>query len=178
MKGIIFNLLQTVTEEVHGEQMWDELLQTTGTDGAYTALGNYPEAELEVLVAALARRTDRDPSEVLQWFGRRAMPHLVARYPALFPPEGPIAFVLTLQDVIHSEVIKLYPGARPPELSFSDVTPRTVTIDYRSHRALSDLGIGFLRGAADAYGHRVEVQRTLLEPTGTHVSLRCRFEPA
>ncbi|HUG84001.1 MAG TPA: heme NO-binding domain-containing protein [Euzebya sp.] len=177
MKGIIFNLLQAVTEEVHDEQMWDELLQTADLDGAYTALGNYPDEELDALMVALGRRTGRDVDEVLQWLGRQAMPHLADRYPAFFAPPDPVSFVLTLHDVIHSEVTKLYPGARPPTLTFGDVTPRSVTVDYRSHRALSDLGIGFLHGAADVYAHRAEIVRTMRDPDGTHVSLRCRFEP-
>lgn len=178
MKGIILNLLQTVTEEAHGEAAWDDLLQETGIDGAYTALGNYPDDEVARLVAALARRTDSDPGQVLQWFGRRAIPHLRRRYPDFFTPADPVSFVLTLQDVIHTEVEKLYPGAAPPDLGFSAVTATSVTIEYRSRRAMSDLAIGFLHGMADAYRHSVDIERADLDGDGSRVQLHCRFAAA
>lgn len=104
MKGIILNLLQTVTEQEHGEQLWDEVLTETGLVGAYTALGNYPDAEVVALVTAIGGHTRQDPGAVLQWFGRHAMPHLARRYPSFFAPSDPVTFVTTLHDVIHSEV--------------------------------------------------------------------------
>lgn len=178
VKGIIFNLLQTVTEEAHGEAAWDEMLSVADVDGSYTALGNYPDAEITALVTALAARTGADSATVLQWFGRAAMPHLRTRYPAFFAPGDPVAMVTTLHDLIHTEVRKLYPGADPPDLAFSEITPSTVTIDYTSGRAMADLAIGFLHGVADAYGAQLFLQRDDLEADGTHVRLACRFVAA
>ncbi len=176
MKGIILNLLEGVVTDVHGAVMWDDLLDRTGLDGAYSALGNYPDAEVVALISALAAATDQPADEVLRWFGREAIPPMVKRYPDFFTPSDPVAFVLTLHDVIHSEVMKLYPGATPPELSFSQVDQNSLAIDYRSSRGMSDLAIGFLRGAADHYGTSVAVDREMLPPgDGTHVRLRCTF---
>ena len=52
MKGVVFNLLEAVVEEEHGEAAWDGLLDATGLDGSYTSLGNYPDADLVGLVGA------------------------------------------------------------------------------------------------------------------------------
>lgn len=178
MKGIIINLLEAVVTQAHGADMWDDLLVDADVDGSFTALGNYPDADVVALVSALAERTGSDVPSVLRGFGSAAIPLLADRYPAFFEPVDPVAFVVTLDDIIHTEVMKLYPGATPPELSFRDVTGQTVTIDYRSRRAMSDLAIGFLEGAAAHYGQTVEVDRTVLDDTGTAVQLRCTFTNA
>ena len=55
MKGIIFNLLEDVVIHDHGQDTWDELLNATSLDGAYTSLGSYPDAHIQALVGAAAR---------------------------------------------------------------------------------------------------------------------------
>lgn len=182
MKGIILNVLEELVVDAHGEAAWDELLRDAGVVGAYTAVGDYPDAEVAALVEALARRTGRDVPSALRWIGRGALPRLLARYPRFAGPADPVAFVLTLDAVIHDEVVKLHPRARPPALSFSDVSPagalpRTVTVTYRSDRALGDLAVGFLHGTADHYDHVLDLDVEPVGADGRHVRLRCRFSP-
>lgn len=177
MKGIILNLLEAVVTDAHGADMWDDLLDDTGLDGSFTALGNYPDADVVAVVGALADRTDQPVPQVLRGFGRAALPLLADRYPRFFEPEDPVSFVLTLDAIIHTEVAKLYPGATPPRLSFHDVGEREVTVRYQSARAMSDLAMGFLEGAAAFYGHEVDVTRSTLDEAGTQVDLHCLFQP-
>ena len=54
MKGIVFNLLEEIVREAHGEDTWDALLEAADLDGAYTSLGSYPDEDLGRLVAAAA----------------------------------------------------------------------------------------------------------------------------
>jgi len=63
MKGIVFNLLEQVVVNTHGEAAWDGLLDKTGLTGAYTSLGSYPDAqpELEAELAAQARALSYSP---------------------------------------------------------------------------------------------------------------------
>lgn len=178
MKGIILNLLEQVVTEQHGAAVWDAMLLEVGLAGAYTALGNYDDAEVFALVGALAAHAGVGVPQALRGFGRAAIPMLASRYPSFFAPEDPVSFVLTLDSVIHTEVMKLYPGATPPRLSFSEVTEDAVVIRYRSARALSDLAIGFIEGTADHYGAAVTVERRPDDSAATEVTLGCRFTPA
>src|SRR5215204_2899039 len=97
VKGIVYNLLEELIVAEHGEDVWDELLDAAGLDGAYTSLGNYPDAQLMALVGAASQELDVPPDEVVRWFGRSALPLLAQRYPALFAPHDCVrSFVLTL----------------------------------------------------------------------------------
>jgi len=69
IKGIIFSLLEEVVVNEHGENAWDDTLERAALDGAYTAVGNYPDSEFLQLLAALPAATDQQPETQLRWFG-------------------------------------------------------------------------------------------------------------
>src|SRR5690242_15216841 len=121
MKGIVFNLLEQVVVQHHGEAVWDALLARTGLSGAYTSLGSYPDGEVAALVGAAADMLAIPPDDVLRWFGASAMPLLAERFPAFFAPHATtIPFLKSVNSIIHPEVRKLYAGAGCPHFHFAD----------------------------------------------------------
>lgn len=119
MKGIIFNLLEEKVRNEYGEETWEEILDAAGTEGAYTSLGSYPDDELGRLVHAASGRLGIPGDGVVRWFGRKALPLLAEKYADFFQPHtSTLPFLLTLNDVIHPEVRKIYPGAEVPEFDF------------------------------------------------------------
>ena len=58
MKGVLLNAVEEAVSREWGEGMWDDLLTDCGLEGAYTALGNYSDAELSALAHAAADRLD------------------------------------------------------------------------------------------------------------------------
>ncbi len=152
MKGIVFNLLEVVVSKEHGEDAWEGLLEEAGSQGAYTSLGSYPDEELLRLVAAAARVSGRSQDEVLRGFGKSAMPLLAERYPQFFETQSSAyAFLLTLNDIIHPEVRKIYPGADVPVFDFDTPSPNVLLMGYRSQRRLCALAQGFVQGVAAHY---------------------------
>lgn len=180
MKGIVFILLSEVVRREHGEAMWDRLLTAAGTTGVYTTLGNYPDAELFDLVRAASDETGMAPAEVVRWFGREAQGILTARYPEFFAPHDHArAFVLTLNDIIHPEVRKLYPGADVPDFGFDTSDPGVLRMTYHSERAMCAFAEGLLEGAARHYGQRAEiVQPRCMHRGDDHCLLEVRFTPS
>lgn len=160
MKGIVFNVLETLVVRDRGEDAWDELLDAAGVRGAYTSLGSYDDSELHALVGAAAGRWDTDPQDVIRWFGREAIPVFCERYPELFAPhDSTRAFVLTLNAIIHPEVRKLYPGAEVPEFDFDASDGELLGLGYRSPRKLCAFGEGLLEGTARHYGETARIDQ-------------------
>jgi hypothetical protein len=156
MKGIVFNLLEELVRRDHGEHTWDDLLESAGVEGAYTSLGTYPDEDLMKLVAAAAEALQMPPEAVVRWFGRSTMPLLAERYPSFFTPHRATrSFLLTLNDIIHPEVLKLYPGAYVPVFEFDTTSPDVLLVGYKSIRQLCALAQGFIEGAAGHYGEEV-----------------------
>ena len=166
MKGVIFSLLEQLISRDFGEDTWDALLEASQLDGVYTSLGSYPDEHLTRLVLAASGALAMPPDDVIVWFGRNALPVFAERYPQLFEPHDSMrSFVLTLNDIIHPEVRKLYPGADVPEFDF-EVRDGAVVMGYRSPRRLCSFAEGLLLGAADHYDERLTIDQPLCMKRG------------
>lgn len=180
MKGIIFNLAEEVVTLDHGEDAWDAVLDGAGLDGSYTSLGSYPDDDLRAIVASAARLLGADEPAVLRYVARGAIPLLAKRFPHFFEPHSDArSFVLTLNDIIHPEVRKLYPGADVPNFTYDVEGDNRVTLAYESDRQLCALAEGFITGAAAHYGQAVVIaQPACLLRGDPQCLLECEFSDA
>ena len=97
MKGVLMNVVEEAVSAEWGDDMWDDLLADCDLQGAYTALGNYSDAELIELAEAASARLDAPLDDVVRILGRLSFPPLIGRYPvflegvvvaARVPPAG------------------------------------------------------------------------------------------
>jgi Haem-NO-binding len=160
VKGVVFNLLEQIVTREYGEDTWDELLDSAGLEGAYTSLGSYGDADLGKLVDAASGALEISPDEVVRWLGRNALPLFAVSHPKLFERHtSSRTFVLTLNDIIHPEVRKLYPGADVPVFDFASTPTGDLVLGYRSARKMCTFAEGLLEGAADHFGEQVVIEQ-------------------
>ena len=170
MKGVVFNLLETVVTENYGADTWDDLLDAAGSDGVYTSLETYDDADLFSIVTAASKALDLPPNGVVRWFGKAAMPHFKNLYPGFFlDHDSSVSFLATLNDIIHPEVRKLYPGASVPDFAMGRVTPDSLELTYRSEKRLCSLAMGMIEGSAPLFGE----EATVVETQCTHSGADC-----
>ena len=166
MKGVVFNLLEQLVARDFGEDTWDALLEASELDGIYTSLGSYPDEDLAKLVSAASDALAMPADDVVVWLGRNSLPLFAVRYPQLFAPhDSTRSFVLTLNDIIHPEVRKLYPGADVPEFDF-DVRDEVLVMGYRSPRKMCSFAEGLLLGSADHFGERLTIEQPVCMKRG------------
>lgn len=174
MKGIVFNLLEEVVSEEAGEAAWERAIAETDLEGAFTSLGTYSHEELAALVMNLSAQLGVEPDEAVRWFGKNALPKLAAAYPELFDPhDSTLPFLGTLNDIIHPEVRKLYPGADVPVFDYQVVERDRMLMGYKSKRGLCFFGQGLIEGAAVHYGDDLRVSQPSCEKRG---DAECVFE--
>ena len=160
MKGVVFDLLEQAVVQEHGEDTWDDLLHRSGLVGAYTSLGNYPDEDLGRLVAQASTALRVPDQDVIRWFGRKALPLLAASYPEFFTPHTTTrSFLFTLNDIIHPEVRKVYPGADVPWFAFSEDAAGRIVMGYDSQRRLCSFAEGLIHGAADHYAETAAIEQ-------------------
>jgi hypothetical protein len=161
VKGVLFNIVEDVVDDTLPEDSWDLALERAHVAGAYTSLGDYPDAELGAIVSALSERTGLEPADVLRHAGRHGFAHLATRHADLLAGVDGLGPLLgQLDDVIHPEVLKLYPEAAPPTFTVHEDDPGRWTVRYRSSRGLCHLAEGLVLGAADHYGTPASVEQT------------------
>lgn len=146
MKGVIFNVVEEVVLELFDADTWDDLLDEADLDGAYTALGDYADGELLAIVAATCKATGMSADEVLRTVGHHALPKLASRVPdSLTDAPDALTFIRKVNDIIHPEVLKIYPDSIPPAFEFEDHDEGLI-VQYRSARNLPALAHGLLTG--------------------------------
>lgn len=173
MKGIIFNLAEEVVRAEYGEDTWDDLLDAAELDGAYSSLGSYDDSDLTKLVCAASEALQMSPDAIVCWLGRKALPMMAAAYPHFFTAHTHTrSFVLALNEIIHPEVRKLYPGADVPVFDFDTSSEEVLVVGYHSHRKMCAFAQGLVEGAAEHYGEDVVFEQPLCMHRG---DAQCTF---
>ncbi|HLI48079.1 MAG TPA: heme NO-binding domain-containing protein [Chthonomonas sp.] len=159
MKGIVFNLLESVVCSQFGEDTWDDILEESQVHGVYTTLGNYPDDELFQIVCAASKILHISPHEVIRFFGQKSIPLMAAAHPEFFSAHNNTrSFILALNTIIHPEVRKLYPGAQVPVFEFDTSSSNKLIITYSSPRKLCAFAQGLIEGTAEYFGETIDLQ--------------------
>jgi hypothetical protein len=174
VKGVIFNLVESVVRSERGDDAWDDVIDESGVSGAYTALGSYPDSDLVDIAQTVARQVGTDTSSVVRHVGHEGLELLARRYPEFFTPHEDVrSFLLTLNDIIQPEVRRLYPGALVPEFEYRMDQPGVLELVYRSERGRCDLAEGLVLGAGRHYGQRIGISQPVCVHLGDdHCVLR------
>lgn len=164
MKGVVFNIVEEVVVGLYDEDTWDDVIDAAGVHGVYSSPGSYPDEDLYAIVGAAAELLGVEVPALLRIVGQKAFHGLARRYPDLVGSHtDTLAFIRHVEDYIHPEVKKLYPGAVLPEFEFADLENGMTRMIYRSPRGLHHLAEGLLEGAAERFGQTIEVQRPDVE---------------
>jgi hypothetical protein len=135
---------------------------------------------MDALVEAASSALGVPADDVLVWFGRSCMPLFASTYPGVFEGhDSARSLILALNDVIHPEVRKLFPGAYVPEFDYDASQPDGLRISYTSKRRLCSFAEGLILGACDHYGETAQVthQECMKSGSATCV-IDCSFAKA
>jgi Haem-NO-binding len=175
MKGIIFTEFLEQLEQSHSFELVDTILQDANppSRGAYTAVGTYPHSEMVALLNALCHRQNLNLPDVLSDFGRYLFGRFASSHPTfLHQQHDAFEFLAGIENVIHAEVLKLYPEAELPTFEVEVHTPQKLVLLYTSARQMQDLADGLIQGCLTYFNCVASVERQTLH---TNTGPRERF---
>lgn len=170
MKGVVFTEFLEMVEDRFSPRMVDDIIDEAQlpSGGAYTAVGTYPHEEMVAMVVALSRRSGASTADLMRAFGHHLFGRFATSYPRFFDGvTGALPFLAGIEDIIHAEVLKLYPDAQLPRFDVKSNGPDQLELVYRSARHFEDLAEGLIRGCIDHFGEAIDVQRERLMLDGT-----------
>ena len=135
MKGLVFTELLEYVENNFGFDMADKIIEEAKlpNNGSFTQAGNYPFEELVRLVVALSKESNIEVPKLLEIFGEHMFSRLISLNPQLKDNfESSLDLISRVDDIIHPEVQKLYPGADLPKFNLIEKHPNKIVIDYIS----------------------------------------------
>jgi len=175
VKGVIFTEFLDFVEESFSDEMLETILSKTelSSQGSYTQVGLYDDAEMFALVETLSDQADLPVEDLLFKFGH----HLFSRFAVLYPhffsdPQNALTMLAEVESHIHSEVQKLYPDAYLPSVKFLKDSQNGTLIVYNSKRPLAKLCLGLIQGCIDYFGETLQVSTETISDDQTHARFR------
>lgn len=149
-----------MVESTFGDEMIDTILSSCDLEsgGAYSAVGTYDHTELVQMVVALSGQTGIEVPALVEAFGTYLFGRFLELFPVFFEHETSFEFLNSIHDVVHVEVLKLYPDAGLPSFeSQISEDKRTLHFEYHSSRHFADLAVGLMKGAFAHWGEDVHI---------------------
>lgn len=179
MKGSIFQLFEKFVCDRFGADAYEHILDRAhlATVDPFIGPGTYPAEDLVAMIDATSAESGATVEATVRAFGRFAFPHLAASVPhAMAAVEHPRELLEQLDGVIHTEVRKVEPEARPPRVLVEHLDDRTSILHYRSPLRMLPMVQGLLDGVGDWYGEPFDHE--LLQADGDSATFRLTFTTA
>ncbi len=161
MKGMVFTEFMEMVEESFSPEIADRMIVDANvpSGGAYTSVGLYDYKEILSLVTALSKLTETSVSELVRAFGRYLLGRFVEGHGHFFANmDSTFDFLESVNDTVHTEVLKLYPDAQLPHFN-TERQGSTLVMVYRSKRPFADLAEGLILSSFDHFNEKVTLQR-------------------
>ncbi len=172
MKGIVFTEFLELVEAKFGLEVVDKIITAANlpSGGAYTAIGTYDFAEMLSLLTHLSSYTNIAINDLLLVYGEHFFSVLASSYPQLIDKyEDPIALLSSIENHIHVEVRKIYPDAELPTFEIVEKAEDSLTMIYKSSRAMSSFGLGLMNKTFAHYNTNAEILLEHIKEDGTEV---------
>jgi hypothetical protein len=110
MKGIIFTEFMELVEQEFGLEVLENMLDESGSEGIFTAVGSYDHKELVKMIVSLSKLTDVPIEALQEVFGKSVFNNLLNTLPnsaGLKKCANTFQFIRHVEEYIHLEVKKL-----------------------------------------------------------------------
>ena len=172
MKGIVFTEFLDMVEKKFGYDIVDQIIEDSNlqSNGIYTAVGTYPHSEVVSLLMNLSDKVKLDPGLLLKEFGIYLFDTFLASYPQFFSAvDNSFAFLHSIDNHIHVEVLKLYPDATLPKFLSHETEDGSMIMTYMSERKMAALAEGLIEKSIAHYGENCSIDTENLKEDGSEV---------
>jgi hypothetical protein len=172
MKGIVFTEFLELVEDKFGLEMVDAIIGQSKLDsnGVYTAIGTYKFSEMLQLLQNLSNNTGIVIDDLLLVYAEHFFSVLETNYPGLLATyKDPIEMLSSIEDHIHIEVMKIYPDAELPVFIVEEKTKNSLTMIYKSTRAMHHFGLGLMNKTFEHFNSSAKIILEKIKEDGTEV---------
>jgi hypothetical protein len=169
MKGVVFTEFLDMVEARFSADMVDDIIDDSAvpSGGAYTSIGTYPHEEMVALVVALSERSGIAIPDLLRAYGKHLFAHFFLTHPSFFlKVHDALSFLEGIENIIHAEVLKLYPDAQLPRFETEHRSDNQLVLLYESNRHFEDLAEGLMLGCIAHFAERIDIERESTEHGG------------
>lgn len=177
MKGIVFTEFLELVEEKFGIEMVDQIINASNLEsqGVYTSIGTYSFSEMLQLLQNLSSNTGVSIDNLLLLYGEHFFSVIENSYPGLLATyKDPIDMLSSIENHIHIEVRKIYPEAELPTFIVENKTENTLSMVYKSSRAMHHFGLGLMNKTFAHFNSKADIVIEKIKNDGTEVRFLIR----
>ena len=172
MKGIVFTEFLELVEDKFGLEMVDKIITKSDleSNGIYTSVGTYSFSEMLQLLQHLSANTGIDIDTLLLVYAEHFFSVIENSYPGLLATyKDPIEMISSIENHIHVEVRKIYPDAELPVFIVEGKTENSLTMIYKSSRAMHHFGLGLMNKTFEHFNATATITLEKIKEDGTEV---------
>ncbi len=172
MKGIVFTEFLDLVEDKFGLEMVDKIIAQSEleSEGIYTSVGTYEFSEMLQLLKNLSANTNISIDDLLLVYAEHFFSVLKISYPDLIATyKDPIEMLASIENHIHVEVRKIYPDAELPTFNVLEKTENSLTMIYKSSRAMHHFGLGLMNKTFEHFSATATIVIEKIKEDGTEV---------
>ena len=162
MRGSVFVEFVDYLEDRFGLEQVDAIVADLGatlsTEGAYTAVGDYPHTEMLAIAQSVCERTDTPLPTLVREFAGFLLDAFARMHPEYFESTDDVfEFLESVGSLIHQDVRKLYPDSNPPMVRLERLDRQSARLTYESHRPLAPLAHALAEATGEKFGQPLAI---------------------
>ncbi|TVZ27832.1 heme-NO-binding protein [Gillisia sp. Hel_I_86] len=172
MKGIVFTEFLEMVETLFGLETVDFIITESKlkSQGAYTSVGVYDFFEMQQLIIHLSEKTNISKEDLIYTYGCYFFNTLLRIHPDIFKHySSPFTMLASVQDHIHVQVKKLYPGADLPTFEVIKFKDDYLEMIYHSNNAMYMFAKALMDKTFEHYDQDSNITYIKLKEDGTKV---------
>lgn len=172
MKGVVFTEFLELVEDKFGLEMVDNIIANSNleSNGVYTAVGTYSFSEMLQLLQNLSNNTGISIDNLLLVYAEHFFGVIEDSYPGLLATyKDAIEMLSSIENHIHVEVKKIYPDAELPKFEVVEKTDKSLTMIYKSSRAMHHFGLGLMNKTFEHFNQTATIVLEKIKDDGTEV---------
>ncbi|MDV7186831.1 heme NO-binding domain-containing protein [Lutibacter sp. TH_r2] len=172
MKGIVFTEFLEMVEETFGLETVDYIIYKSDlkSKGVYTSVGTYDFFEMLSLISNLSEKVNIPVNDLIYAYGLYFFSVLHKNHSNIMDLyETPFDMISSIENHIHIEVRKLYPGAELPTFKIIKKDDDFIELIYYSDRGLYMFAKALMEKTFEHFNKQANIEFELLKDNGSEV---------
>lgn len=175
MKGTIVATWLKTCRRLYSDEVVNKAMESVDwkSSKVFSPTDNVEDQEVNKMIGVIAKEEDIDIKDLWRAIGKDNILSFFSDYPTFFDHENLYSFFRSMFDV-HVEIVKRFPGAKPPILRINPISSRKAVFEYNSKREMFDYFLGLIDGSAEFFKENIEIKE--LNRTEGNLELELTFE--
>lgn len=156
MKGTVVATWLRTCRKIYNSDTVDNAMTSVGWKPRriFSPSENVEDDEVRKAIEYIAQTENVSVSELWRNIGKDNINSFFNDFPAFFEHENLYSFLKSLFD-IHVEMVKKFPGAKPPLVNIEPISNNKAIFSYNSKREMYDYFLGLLDGSAEFFKENI-----------------------